>query len=403
MQDDAFAPLSDQLVRKAFAIAQQAGGQGRLVGGAVRDWLMGRQIGDLDMAVNVPIAAFRKTASDQGIRVIDTGLAHGSVTLVDARQTLEVTQTRTDISTDGRHAQIGFTSDWEEDASRRDFTMNALYIDQTGKLYDPLGGQEDIAANKVRFIGQAGARITEDYLRILRLVRFISQLDGFSADQADLDEIPNHLDGLRQLSGERIISEIQKLFAGAQWPNAVALMRQTDIDQALFGEAFLPLSDHAARLQTWQSALASCVGTKGASAVACLPFSRADLRYLDSLWQPFAAGDFAKLAAEQGQGWQMVAYFNQTHLYERAMIQARCEEASMSEARLETLRSYAAPPCPVRGDDLSKAGVAPGPYMGDLLAKAAGLFVKSGFKMSADDIVQQLIDSGEIRNESDHG
>ena len=394
-----FAPLADQLVGKAFALARSAGGQGRLVGGAVRDWTIGRPIGDLDMAVNVPIAAFRKQAQAAAIRVIDTGLDHGSLTLCENGTCLEVTQTRKDISTDGRHAKIGFTPEWDEDARRRDFTINALYIDENGTLFDPVGGLADIKAGRLRFIGDAGARISEDYLRMLRLMRFVSQLEGFDADEDALTIVTQHLDGLGQLSGERIVQEIKKLCAGVQWQKAVVMMTKSGLDQALFGAPFLPRSPRASLLESWQGVLASLAGADGRDVIKKMPFSRADLRHMTTLWQPFQSGDFAALADHGQDAWQEVAYFNQAHLYERALIQEAFEDFTLSDERLAALRFYDAPPCPVSGDDLSKAGVAPGPEMGRLLQQAAVLFVKSGFVLSANDIITTLMRSQDDKDE----
>ena len=171
------------------ALAASLGGEARLVGGVVRDAVLGtldlQGRLDLDMAVNLPIKEVADGARDKGYRVIETGLAFGSVTIIADAHPIEITQTRADLETDGRHATIGFQPDWLEDAKRRDFTMNALYLQSDGQLYDPLGGCDDIAAKRLRFIGVPQDRIAEDYLRILRAIRFLATYPTFTMPADD--------------------------------------------------------------------------------------------------------------------------------------------------------------------------------------------------------------------------
>ncbi|MEK9855200.1 MAG: hypothetical protein VW495_10365, partial [Rhodobiaceae bacterium] len=161
------------LATRIFAITMAAGHETRIVGGAVRDWLVGREIGDIDMAVAAPIDRVAALLRDHGLKVIDTGLDHGTVTVVAGDQHLELTQTRVDMETDGRRAVVAFSDDWAADAARRDFTINALYIDAAGRLEDPLGGRADLEAGILRFVGDAMQRVEEDALRMLRYCRFL--------------------------------------------------------------------------------------------------------------------------------------------------------------------------------------------------------------------------------------
>jgi len=148
-----------------FAQAQALGGEARIVGGAVRDWLSNYPVGDIDMAINLPIETVASHMVACDMRVVETGLKHGTITLYDDDNQIELTQTRVDLETDGRHAIVAHDQDWARDAARRDFTINALYLDKSGGIFDPLDGRADLQAGRLRFAGDAGLRVKEDALR----------------------------------------------------------------------------------------------------------------------------------------------------------------------------------------------------------------------------------------------
>lgn len=384
--------LNAPAIQAAFRLAKQAGGEGRLVGGVVRDWLMGRPVGDIDMAVNVPIDAFCKAAQQADIRIIETGLEHGSVTMIYEDDVIEVTQTRADIETDGRHAVIGFHPSFATDASRRDFTINAIYLDADGIIYDPLGGQADIKARKLAFIGDASERICEDYLRILRYVRFIATLDDIVVDADIWPHLKQHKEGLHQLSGERIMQELIKLFDGPNWAKAVDVMRRTALDVSLFAEPFLPLHDSSDSFDKWQVRAASCLSPSAFRSWQNLPAARKDISQISYCLTPLSADDWACLASE---AWHEIAYFEpyggaQVGLYDRCLVQSRYHQAGLSSQRFEALRNYDAPPCPVTGHDLQQAGFEAGPEMGKLLHQAKWAFAKSAYSLSREEIITLL-------------
>jgi poly(A) polymerase len=199
-------------------------GQVRLVGGAVRDGLLGATVADVDAAtLHSPYEVMRRCGA-AGIRTIPTGVAHGTVTAVSAGETIEVTTLRADLATDGRHATVGFTADWREDAARRDFTINALYFDPaTGEVHDWFGGLADLAAGRVRFIGEPLQRIAEDHLRILRFFRFTARF-GKAVDADGLAACAARANDLMALSRERIADEWLKLLALPDPVATVSLM-----------------------------------------------------------------------------------------------------------------------------------------------------------------------------------
>ena len=195
----------------------------RAVGGAVRDTLIAREVSDVDFATTALPEQVMECAKRAGLKVIPTGLDHGTVTVIAENRPFEVTTLRRDVETYGRHAKVAYTDDWAQDASRRDFTINALYVSADGTLYDPLGGYDDIAERKIRFIGDAVARVREDYLRILRFFRFNAAFGDGEFDAEALLACVKGRGGLHSLSAERVNSELMRLLRA---PRAAEALRQ---------------------------------------------------------------------------------------------------------------------------------------------------------------------------------
>jgi len=204
--------------RKLMAALPEA----RFVGGAVRNALAGWPVSDIDIAVPMPPEETLQRLQNAAIKAVPTGLAHGTVTAILNGRPFELTSLRTDVETDGRHAVVAYTDDWLEDASRRDFTMNALYATIDGEIFDYHGGVEDLIAGRVRFVGDAATRIREDYLRILRLFRFHAWYGKGDLDVEALRAAADAKAGLAQLSGERIAKEMLRLL---ECPNPVRALR----------------------------------------------------------------------------------------------------------------------------------------------------------------------------------
>jgi poly(A) polymerase len=205
------------------------GDQCRYVGGAVRDALLGVDAVDVDIATRLLPDQVMAALADAGIKAVPTGIEHGTVTAVLPAGPVEITTLRRDVTTDGRHAEVAFTDDWREDAARRDFTINALFADpRTLEVTDYFGGEADLAARLVRFIGDADARILEDHLRILRLFRFHARFGG-PADPDALAACARHADRLKALSRERIARELLLLLGSANPSDAALLMAQSAI------------------------------------------------------------------------------------------------------------------------------------------------------------------------------
>ncbi len=213
------------------AVLAAAGHQALFVGGSVRNALLGVPVSDIDIATDALPETVTDIAKNAGFRVIPTGIDHGTVTVLALGAVHEVTTFRRDVQTDGRHATVAFTADIAQDAARRDFTMNAIYADSRGFVMDPLGGLPDLLARRVRFVGDAGGRILEDYLRILRFFRFYAVYGDPAGglDAEGLAACAAHIDGIAGLSQERIGTEMRKLLAAPDPAPAVAAMAQVGV------------------------------------------------------------------------------------------------------------------------------------------------------------------------------
>jgi len=183
----------------------------RFVGGCVRKSLNGEKIDDIDLATSLTPEEVKEKLSKEDIKVLETGLSHGTVTIILNKKKFEITTLRKDILTDGRHAHIQFTSDWKEDALRRDFSINAIYADIEGRIFDPLNGASDLQNGKIKFIGSPEERIQEDYLRILRYFRFFVHYSKNDHDEEVIGSIKKNINGLNRISNERIFDELKKI------------------------------------------------------------------------------------------------------------------------------------------------------------------------------------------------
>ena len=199
--------------RIIFSYINEIGKQDRIrfVGGCVRKSICGENIDDIDLATILLPEEIKKRLTKQGIKVIDTGISHGTVTVILNNKKFEITTLRQDVSTDGRHAKVKFTSNWEQDANRRDFTINAIYADMEGRVFDPEKGISDLQKGIIKFIGVAEERIQEDFLRILRYFRFFTQYSTIDHDEDTIRSIKKYINGINKVSKERIFEELKKI------------------------------------------------------------------------------------------------------------------------------------------------------------------------------------------------
>ena len=372
-----------------FDAAKKRGGEARIVGGAVRDWLAGRRVGDIDMAVNLPIRVMAdELRQHQLIKVINTGLAHGTVTIVCGSDAVELTQTRSDDDTDGRHAVVRFQDDWAQDAARRDCTINAVYLDAEGQIFDPLNGRADLAARRLQFVGAAADRVQEDALRMLRYCRFsIDYSDGHYDGEA-IDALTSFAALAARLSGERVAMELRKILTHGACAPAVGLLHQTGLDKASLGcdllVAGVPFNPQDLRVVTadfgWLVLLAAILPQADATTVLQrLRLSRAEEKFCGQLAQSNPAQIFAELSAPN---WRQSAFY----MDGRAAAYYACAAWRLGEIlrpqHYQLLHQWQAPQFPISGADLLSHGVDNGPALGQMLKGAETLWVQSDFTLT---------------------
>ncbi len=199
----------------------------RFVGGCVRNYLLGNKIEDIDIATILTVDEIKKRFQDTKVKIIDTGIKHGTVTILSKSHKVEITTLRKDLRTDGRHAEVEYIDNWTLDSERRDFTINAIYLDINGKIFDPQMGTADLKNKNVKFIGDPQKRILEDYLRIIRFLRFKILYD-FKVEKTTNDAIKQNLDGIKKISKERILTELFKIL---QIKNILQINNHKDIKE----------------------------------------------------------------------------------------------------------------------------------------------------------------------------
>jgi poly(A) polymerase len=381
---------------RVFAALADAGFAARAVGGAVRNAILGLDVEDVDIATPATPQQVIAAAQAAGLKALPTGIAHGTVTIVVDGIATEVTTLRHDVETHGRHATVAFTDDWAQDASRRDFTMNALYCDADGTLHDPLGGYPDVVARRVRFIGDAVTRIREDYLRILRFFRFNARYGEGEPDAEGMRACVEERAGLARLSAERVHQELRRLLlarrAGAMCaslydhgllslvlgraPRVGRLERLIAIETALGDEA-----DFVLRL----AALAVEVPEDALHLQQRLRLSNAEAqRLLHVAPAPRWPEPPDEMSAKQTIYRQGVTGYR-----DRLLLSWACRaDASTDDARWRSAvalpADWSVPRFPLSGADAKAAGIAPGPAMGAALARAEQAWVESGFTLTPD-------------------
>ena len=221
--------LHDEGLQKLLHCLSENGEEARVVGGAVRNQLLGYPVNDIDIATTCVPDEIIKRVSGNGFKAVPTGYEHGTITVVVKDHSYEVTALRADIEPDGRRAKVIFGRDWKNDAQRRDFTINAIYADANGKIYDDVNGLADIETETLRFIGTAEERIREDYLRILRFFRLYAWVGKGRPDAEAIKACARLKDGLLQLSAERVWSEVKKMLFAPDPTRALLWMRQAAI------------------------------------------------------------------------------------------------------------------------------------------------------------------------------
>ena len=384
---DRIAPqpwMTDAPTRRLMTALTDAGIGARFVGGCVRNALLGLDPGDLDIAVDMPPVVVTRALEAARIKVAPTGIAHGTVTAVVDGRPYEVTTLRRDVETDGRHAIVTFTDDWREDAARRDFTINAMFCNVTGALWDYFDGRTDLAARRVRFVGDPDTRIAEDVLRVLRFFRFHAWYGRPPLDPEGLAACRRAAGKLRALSAERVRNELLKLLAAGDPAGVVEAM------------ATCGAFDH------WLPQYRGIDGLRTLIANERLVADSDDLRRLASLLDPstdpVAFGKRLRLSTQQTVRLEvMLAAVPTIDATDEAMVHKQIyrlggalyidrlllDRGAASDARVAAAhhiaRSWPVPELPIGGADVIRAGIRAGPDVGMLIEAVETWWVARDF------------------------
>ncbi|RMC34321.1 CCA tRNA nucleotidyltransferase [Paracoccus alkanivorans] len=379
--------LEDPALIAVLDAVEAQGNRAYLVGGAVRNALLEQPVDDIDIATDARPEHVQRLALSAGLKPVPTGIEHGTVTIVSDGRGFEVTTFRRDVETDGRRAVVAFSDNLDEDAHRRDFTMNALYADRTGAVIDPVGGLPDLEARRLRFVGDPEQRIREDYLRILRFFRFHAWY-GHEAEPGAVAACAALKDGLEQIARERIGSEMKKLLAAPAPVASILLMAETGIlDQLLPGAEPGALSDLVALEArenippSWSRRLAALSG--GRDCADALRLSKDEIRGQTALaeaitakWSLNEAG--YRLGIRAGTDYALLAGSRRMALPPNW----RPQVARAAEARL-----------PISARDLMPQLT--GPAVGRGLQAAETLWIESDFTRPAPALIQAALQAGE--------
>jgi tRNA nucleotidyltransferase (CCA-adding enzyme) len=379
---DRFEHLLTPAVRALDQAAREAGYEVRIVGGAVRDLVMGKNPKDIDMATDAEPQTMMKILDAAGIRHEPTGLQHGTITAIMDSEPIEITTLRIDTETDGRHAEVQFTNDWRKDAERRDLTFNAMSMEMNGTLHDYFDGIQDIQNGVARFVGNADARMQEDYLRILRFFRFQGRLNSPTWDRETMDAVRRNAEGLRKISGERVWMEMEKILAQPK--------SRADVLERMNQAGVLEAID----MPTNRINLVNQVdGDDPVAALAAAVNSTADLDAVRRRWK-FSTDAYARA--------RFIIENRDQPLDDRSLRRMLADPKIRSEHvfsllnsvgqgnKIASLKAWTPPEFPVTGSDLAASGMKPGPQMGQTLASLRREWENSGFKLNKEQLLKRM-------------
>ena len=372
----------------------EALGEARFVGGAIRNTLLGRPVNDIDIATPLTPDEVGKRLAAAGIAFVPTGIEHGTVTAIVEGKPFEVTTLRRDVTTDGRHAVVAFTGDWSLDAQRRDFTMNALYADASGEVFDFVGGLEDLKAGRVRFVGDAAKRIREDYLRILRLFRFYAWYGRGEIDADALRAAAAEKVGIAKLSGERIAKEMLRLLEAENPAPVLRPMTASGIlAEVLPGEANVARLESLAKIDVVHSFVPDAL----LRLAALLPHDKTLAGQVAGRWK-LSNEARARLADITGADEKIAPNLSVREarklLYRLGVRPFRdrlllkwaedAQAADLWRTLLALADAWKRPRFPLTGRDVMLAGVPQGPLVGRVLGEVETWWIDSDF--TADEV-----------------
>ena len=375
-------------LQRVFKVIADAGGEARVAGGAVRNALLKEKVTEVDVATTLSPEHVMEVCKAAGLSVHPTGIDHGTVTVVADHHPYEVTTLRHDVETDGRRAKVKFTDDWQADAMRRDFTMNAMYCDARGKIYDFTDGYRDISRKRIIFVGSPHKRIEEDYLRILRFFRFHARYGKGVPDKAGLAACVRHRKGLDGLSAERIRQEMFKLMVAPGAVPTLKLMHKHGILDRL-----LPYTEDwrvISRLPADPVLRLSVLASEPRSMHEKWRLSNHEAKRIERIVSMMAPSPALRPREQRIILYQTGAE-TWRDLVRVAWARSKASTDDRTWRRLLRLPDrWEMPGLPVSGRDLIEAGVTPGPEMGALLRRIEDWWVASDFKPGKIELLEKF-------------
>ncbi len=384
-------------MRRVFAAIEAAGGEARVAGGAVRNALLGEPVNDIDIATTLTPDLIMAAGEKAHLGVHPTGIEHGTITLVTGGKPFEVTSLRVDVETFGRKARVAFTDDWEADARRRDFTMNALYCSEDGKIFDPTRGYADILRKRVRFVGSPADRIKEDALRILRFFRFHARYGAGAPDGKGLAACVRYKAKLSGLSSERIRQELFKLLEAKRASETLRLMAARNVLKVLFTHVRdLRALGRMAKIDTAQGLSPDAllrlvlVAKDPLSLRERLRLTNAEMRRLEAI-----ADHVQPKPKLRDRERRAVLYHlgveTWRDLVRLGWAEAKDPHTSKAWSKLLAVADlWPLPRFPLTGQDLIAHGFKPGPALGRELARLEDWWIASDFQDSKDSLLRKL-------------
>lgn len=372
-----------------LSVLVEGGHRGRFVGGAVRNHLLGLPVTDFDIATDALPQRTLDLCAAAGLKAIPTGIEHGTVTVIVDREPVEVTTLRRDVETDGRRAVVAFTDDWAQDAARRDFTLNALYLDADGTLYDPTGaGIDDARARRICFVGAPETRIREDVLRILRFFRFHAAYGRDGLDPEGLAACAALAPRMARLSGERVWKELSRLLIAPRAGDVLTTMAEVGVARHLWdgpvdagrAVALIDLEGALGLTSDPLRRLAALVAEPdgGETVAERLKLSNAETKRLTAALATPAeppADDQARRAAIYRLG---------AEPFTDARLLRAAETGEDVVDDLAAARSWTRPVFPLGGGDVTALGIPPGPRIGELLRRVEAWWIMGDFAADAE-------------------
>lgn len=380
--------LNDKPALKILELLSDA----RFVGGAVRDGLLGIHTSDIDIATSHKPDEVIKILKNNNIKTIPTGIKHGTVTAIINDRSFEITTLRRDIDCDGRHAEVEFTDDWKEDAARRDFTINAISIDKSGKIYDYFSGKKDLEEGVVRFIGNPEERILEDHLRILRFFRFYSYYGKDEIEPRGFASCKQLAHKLQNISGERIKQEILKLLSSLNPNNALNKMQEAGILDVIFDNKKIrlpitPILNSERELKTNPDPIVRLSyllhGNDVEQIIERFKFSNKQSWLLETLVQNKILPTSDELSQKK-----LIKKFGNEVFIKLILLSNALNKNATYKNMMVLSQKWTVPEMPLKGEDLISIGISPGKKLGELLKLAEECWENSDFSLKRSDLLK---------------